>query len=97
MAGTVAVSKKLLDRLRAAFKRYGAEVLGDPDITVDFFPTEFEEFFGVLLTSPKFESMLDAERQDSVWDYLSSDPEITSEDLFYISQIATETEAVEFI
>jgi hypothetical protein len=97
MAGTVTVSKKLLDRLRDAFKRYGAEVLGDPDITVDFFPTEFEEFFGVLLTSPKFESMLDAERQDSVWDYLSSDPEITSEDLFYISQIATETEAVEFI
>ncbi|MCI0693419.1 hypothetical protein L0337_15615 [candidate division KSB1 bacterium] len=44
MAGTVAVSKKLLDRLRAAFKRYGAEVLGDPDITVNFFPTEFEEF-----------------------------------------------------
>jgi hypothetical protein len=73
------VSKKLLDRLRAAFKRYGDEVLGDPDITVDFFPTEFEEFFGVLLTSPKFESMLDAERQDSVWDYMSSDPEITSE------------------
>ncbi|MCI0691473.1 hypothetical protein L0337_05630 [candidate division KSB1 bacterium] len=97
MAGKMMVSKKLLDRLRAAFKRYGAEVLGDPDITVDFFPTEFEEFFGVLLTSPKFESMSDAERQDSVWDYLSSDPELTNEDRFYISQIATETEAVEFI
>lgn len=41
--------------------------------------------------------MSDAERQDSVWDYLSADPEITSEDLFYVAQIATETEAVEFI
>jgi hypothetical protein len=31
------VSKKLLDRLRAAFKRYGSQVLDDPDITIDFF------------------------------------------------------------
>jgi hypothetical protein len=91
------VNKKLLDRLRAAFKRYGSEVLGDPEITVDFFPTEFEEFFGVLLASPKFQDMTEAERQDSVWDYLRRDPEVTNEDLFYLSEIATETEAVELI
>jgi hypothetical protein len=97
MAGTMIVSKKLLDRLRAAFKRYGSDVLGDPDITVDFFPEEFEQFFGVLLTSPKFQNMNFSEQQNSVWDYLRRDPEVTNEDLFYLSQIATETEAVEFI
>jgi len=97
MAGTMMVNKKLLDRLRAAFKRYGSEVLGDPSITVDFFPTEFDEFFGVLLTSPSFQNMGFTEQQNSVWNYLRRDPEVTNADLFYISQIATETEAVEFI
>jgi hypothetical protein len=91
------VNKKLIDRLRAAFKRYGNKVLGDPDITVDFFPTEFEGYFGVFLTSPQFQSMSEGERQDSVWDYLDTDPEITDEDLHFVTQIATETEAVEFI
>ncbi len=97
MVGTVIANKKLLDRSRAAFKRYGSKVLGDPDITVDFFPTEFAGYFGIFLTSPQFQSMPEAERQDSVWDYLDTDPEITDEDLQFITQIATETEAVEFI
>jgi len=97
MVGTMTVSKKLLDRLRAAFKRYGSEVLGDTAITVDFFPTEFEEFFGVQLASPKFQDMTEAERQDSVWDYLRRDPEVTNQDLFYLSEIAAETETVELI
>jgi hypothetical protein len=91
------VNKKLLDRFRVAFKRYGSKVLGDPNITVDFFPTEFEGYFGVLLTSPQFQSMPEAERQDSVWDYLDTDPDITDDDLRFVTQIATETEAVEFI
>lgn len=97
MAGTMMVSKKRLDRLRAVFKRYGSEVLNDPAITVDFFPTEFEEFFGVLLTSPKFQNMGFTEQQNSVWNYLRNAPEITNEDRFHISQIATEAEAVELI
>jgi len=97
MAGTMTISKKLLDRLRAAFKRYGSQVLGDPSIAIDFFPTEFEEFFGVLLTSPKFQNMTFSEQQNSVWNYLRRDPDMTNADLFYISEIATESEAVEFI
>ena len=97
MAGTMIVNKKLLDRLRAAFKRYGNEILGDPSITVDFLPTEFEGYFEVFLTSPKFQNMGFFERQDSIWNYLRSDSEVVDEDLRCISGIATETEAVEFI
>jgi hypothetical protein len=37
------------------------------------------------------------ERQNSIWDYLSADPEITEEDLRYITQIATEAEEVELV
>jgi hypothetical protein len=58
MAGTIVVNKKTLDRLREAFKRYGRDVLGDPDITVDFFATEYEGSVGVLLTSSRFQKML---------------------------------------
>jgi len=97
MAGTIMVNKKLLDRFRAAFKRYGSMVLGDPDIIVEFFPTEFDGYFGVFLTSPQFQSMPEAERQDSVWDYFDTDPDITDEDLRFVTQIATEAEAVEFV
>jgi len=97
MAGTMMVDKKLLDRLRAAFKRYGSAVLEDPSITVKFFPTEFAEFFDILLISPKFQNMGFAEQQDSVWDYLRSDPEVTNADLYFVTQIATESEEVEFI
>ncbi len=97
MAQYIMVSKKLLDRLRAAFKRYGSQVLGDPDITIDFFPTEIDGFFKVLLNSPNFQKMGYTERQNSIWDYLSADPEITEEDLRYITQIATEAEEVELV
>jgi hypothetical protein len=97
MVGTMPVSKKLFDRLRAAFKRYGNVVLGDPDITVDFLPTEFDGYFEILLASPNFEKMEYTERQNSIWKYLRSDPEITNEDLLFITRIATRTEAVEFI
>ncbi|MEK7728722.1 MAG: hypothetical protein AAB354_09940 [candidate division KSB1 bacterium] len=97
MAQYIMVSKKLLERLRAAFKRYGSQVLGDPDITIDFFPTEFEEFFGVFLNSPNFQKMEYTERQNSIWGYLSADPEITEDDIRYITQIATEAEEVEFV
>jgi hypothetical protein len=97
MAGTMIVSKKLLERLRTAFKRYGTEILGDSDITIDFLPTEFEEYFEVLLTSPKFQSMGITERQNSIWKYLRSDPEISNDDLLFITRIATRTEAIEFI
>jgi hypothetical protein len=91
------VSKKLLERLRAAFKRYGTEVLGDPDITIDFLPTEFDEYFEVLLTSPKFQSMRITERQNSIWKFLRATPEVTDEDLRLLSRIAIGTEAVEVI
>lgn len=97
MAGTMMISKQLLDRLRAAFKRYGTNVLGDPSITVDFVPTEFDGYFDVFLTSPKFQKMGYTERQNSIWRYLRTDPEVTNEDLSFVTQIATETEAVEFI
>ena len=97
MAGTIMVSKKILDRLREAFKRYGREVLGDPDIAVDFFATEYEGSVGVFLTSPQFQKMSFAERQDSVWDYLRNDHQTNKDDIFVISRIAAETEAVEFI
>jgi hypothetical protein len=97
MVGTLTANKKQLDRLRAAFKRYGTNVLGDQEIAIDFFPTEFDGFFEVLLTSPNFQKMEYTERQNSIWDYLSGDPEITKDDLFCVTQIATETEAVELI
>ena len=97
MAGTMMVSKKLLDRLRAAFKRYGERVLGDSEITTEFLPTEFDGYFEVHLGSSKFEPMEYTERQKSIWKYLRSDPEITNEDLIFITRIATRAEAVEFI
>ncbi|MGH7456134.1 MAG: hypothetical protein ACRENG_32570 [bacterium] len=97
MVGTMTVSKKLLDHLRAAFKRYGNKVLGDPDVTINFLPTEFDGYFEVLLTSPQFEKMEYTERQNSIWKYLRSDPEVTNDDLLFITRIATGTEAVEFI
>jgi hypothetical protein len=96
MAGTI-VSKKILDRLREVFKRYGNEVLGDPDITVDFFSTDYEGSVGVLLTSPRFQNMLYSERQDSVWDYLLNNPQVNKDDMFVISRISMEPEAVEFV
>lgn len=91
------VNKKLLERLRAAFKRYGDTVLGDSDITINFLPTEFDGYFEVLLASPNFEKMEYTERQNSIWKYLRSDPEITNDDLLFITRIATRTEAVELI
>jgi hypothetical protein len=96
MAGTI-VSKKILDRLREAFKRYGREVLGDPEMTVDFFPTEYEGSVGVLLTSPHFQNMPFSERQNSIWDYLLNDSQVNKDAMFVISRIAMETEAVELI
>lgn len=97
MVGTMTVSKKLLDRLRAAFKRYGTTVLGDPDITIDFLPTEFDGYFEVLLASPNFEKMEYTERQNSIWKYLRSDSQITNDDLLFITRIATRTEIFELI
>lgn len=97
MAGTMIVSKELLERLRSAFKRYGKEILGDPDITVDFLPTDFEEYFEALLTSPKFQGMRITERQNSIWSFLRAAHEVTDKDLRYVSRIATGTEAVEVI
>ena len=97
MVGTMTASKKLLDRLRAAFKRYGNTVLGDPEITIDFLPTEYDGHFEVLLASPNFEKMEYTERQNSIWKYLRSDPEITNDDLLFITRIATRTETFDFI
>jgi len=97
MVGTMTVSKKLLEHLRAAFKRYGNAVLGDPEVTVKFLPTEFDGYFEVLLASPQFEKMEYTERQNSIWKYLRSDPEVSNDDLLFITRIATGTEVVEFI
>jgi len=96
MARTI-VSKKLLERLREAFKRYGRDVLGDHDMAIDFFATEYEGSVGVLLISPRFQDMPYHERQDSVWNYLRNDPQTNQEDIFVISRISMEPEAVEFI
>lgn len=96
MAGTI-VSKKILDRLRVAFKRYGTEVLGDPDMTVDFFSTDYEGSVGVLLTSPQFQNMLYSERQESVWDYLLNNPQVNKDAMFVISRISMKSEAVELV
>lgn len=96
MAGIIMINKKVLDRLREAFKRYGRDVLGDPEITVDFFPTDYEGSVGVLLTSPRFQHMSHFQRQDAVWDYLLADPQI-KDDIFVISRISMEPEAVEFV
>jgi len=97
MTGTMPVSKKLLDRFRAAFKRYGAELLGDPDITIHFFASELEMHIEVVLGSPKFQNMGFSEGYDSVWNYLRRDPELTQEDLFQVSYIKRVPEAVEFV
>jgi len=96
MSGTI-VSTKISERLREAFKRYGRDVLGDPDMTVDFFATAYEGSVGVFLASPRFQNMLFSERQDSVWNYLRADPQTNKDDIFLISRISMETEAVEFI
>jgi hypothetical protein len=96
MVGTI-VNKKILDRLQETFKRYGRDVLGDPDIAVEFFPTEYEGSVGIFLASPNFQKMPFSERQNSVWDYLRNDSQTNKDDIFVISRIATETEAVEFI
>lgn len=97
MAGTAIIDKNTPERLRETFQRYGREVLGDANITVDFFPTECEGNVGVSLSSPKFEKMPFTERQNSVWGYLRNDPKTNKNDIFVISRIATETEAAEFI
>jgi hypothetical protein len=91
------VSKKLLDRFRAAFKRYGAEVLGDPDITSHFFASEFETHIEVVLGSPKFQNLGFSEEYDSIWNFLRRDPALSKDDLFQVSSIHTVPEAVEFI
>jgi len=91
------VSKKILGRLQEAFKRYGRDVLGDPDMTGDFFSTEFEGSVGVFLASPNFQKLPFSERQNSVWGYLRNNPQTNKDDIFVISRIAAETEAVEFI
>ncbi len=96
MAGIIMVNKKTLDRLRAAFKRYGREVLGDLDMTADFFPTEYEGSVGVFLSSPSFQKMPFSERQNSVWEYLLNDPQVNKDDMFVISRISIEHETVEF-
>jgi hypothetical protein len=72
-------------------------VLGDPDITIHFFPSESETHLRVHLGSPKFQDMGWSECHDSIWDYLRRDPEIANEDLFNVSSIATAPEAVELI
>jgi len=99
MTGTMPVSKKLLDRFRAAFKRYGAEVLGDPDITIHFFSSEFETHIEVVLGSPKFKNLgfSEDEEYDSIWNFLRQDPELSKEDLFQVSLIHPVPETVEFI
>jgi len=72
-------------------------VLSDPDITVDFLPTEFEEYFEALLTSPKFQNMRITERQNSIWKFLRAAHEVSDKDLRHVSRIAIGTEAVELI
>ena len=72
-------------------------MLNDPDIGIHFLPTEFEGFVSVLLTSEKFQSMSFFERQDSVWNYLRQDTQLTDDDISTISTISMENEAVEFI
>jgi hypothetical protein len=79
MAGIIMVNKKILDRLREAFKSYGRDVLGDADITVEFFPTDYEGSVGFFLASPRFQNMSYFQRQDSVWDYLLANPQIKDE------------------
>lgn len=91
------VSKNLLERFRAAFKRYGTQVLGDPEITIDFFPAETGLHLEVVLGSPKFQDKRLGENYDSVWNFLRADPEMTNDELFLISQTRFEPEHVEFI
>ncbi len=62
------VSKKLLDRLREAFKSYGRDVLGDADITVDFFPTDYEGSVGIFLTSPRLKYLRKIYKNRAEWE-----------------------------
>lgn len=91
------VNKELLDRVRAAFKRYGVQVLDDPDITVDLFASELGMYLDVVLGSPKFQSMRFGEGHDPVWGFLRADPEMAKDDPDLILQIRVEPEHVEFI
>ncbi|MEK7728723.1 MAG: hypothetical protein AAB354_09945 [candidate division KSB1 bacterium] len=97
MVGMTMVNKELLDRVRAAFKRYGTQVLNDPDITVDLFASELGMYFDVVLGSPKFQNMRFGEQHGSVWNFLRSDPQMSKEELDLILQVRAEPEHVEFI
>jgi hypothetical protein len=97
MVGTMMVSKGLLDRFRAAFKRYGTQVLDDPDITIDFFASETGLHLEVVLGSPKFQNKQLGENYDSLWNFLHADSELTNDELFLISYTRFQPEHVEFI
>ena len=72
-------------------------MLNDPDITIDIFASELGMYLDVVLGSPKFQERKWDEEEDSVWDFLRADPEITKDDFALILQIRTEPEHVEFI
>jgi hypothetical protein len=64
---------------------------------IHFFPSELETHIEVVLGSSKFQNMGFSEEDDSIWNYLHRDPELSKEDLFQVSYIKTVPEAVEFI
>ena len=72
-------------------------MLNDPDITIDFFASELGMYLEVVLGSPQFQETKWDEEEDSVWNFLRSDPQMSKEDLDLILQIRTEPEHVEFI
>jgi len=54
-------------------------------------------YLEVVLGSPQFQETKWDEEEDSVWNFLRSDPQMSKEDLDLILQIRTEPEHVEFI
>jgi hypothetical protein len=92
MAGTLIANRNTTKRIREAVLRYSQQVLGDSDPIIEITPDEETDKFVVIIGSSKFASMPYSTRQNSILDFLFSDPQTSKDDLFEISRIMTESE-----
>lgn len=92
MVGTVTSQRTKIEQVRAALERFCREKLGDLSAIIDFVPTDFFDFFEVVVISPKFKKMPYSERVEMVMKSLSSDPQLPRDSFTSISRILTEDE-----
>jgi len=91
MAETLVLSKSRIERLRHALQRYCQQELGDWSAAVEILPDpEFPDMLIVpIIISSAFSKMSEAERQDSIWKFLSNTQGVNREDFSGVSRIAT--------